>query len=60
LLQFQPVTNDTVYATGINRIYTVSTGAVSWASADVATGPGALGGPDVVFLSGNNVLAQPY
>ena len=64
---FQPVTSDEIYAPEFNRIVSVSTGTIDWASGNpqlaVGTGTtngGAVAGPNVVFVSGIDLLAQPY
>jgi hypothetical protein len=38
ILSFQTVTSDTLYALNLNEIVSVSTGVVSWASGDAASG----------------------
>jgi hypothetical protein len=69
----QPVTADTIYSPDRNAIMSLTTGAVSWMSADSNAGVclnetsgaslvcfGALSGAEVVFVSGTSVLAQPF
>jgi hypothetical protein len=60
VLQFQPVTSDTIYTPTGNHIISVSSGAVSWTSGDPSGAAGALAGSNVVFVSGINLLVQPY
>jgi hypothetical protein len=65
--QFQSVTSDTIYVPAANAIFSVSTGAARWMSADpgasfrspVATF-GAVAAQHVVFMSGHYVLAQSF
>jgi hypothetical protein len=65
-----------LYDDGNNTIYSLTTGAASWASGSPALGypdpafgpnyaaganyPSAISGPNVVFQSGNLILAEPY
>ena len=70
----QPITTDTIYSPDRNAIMSLTTGAVSWMSADSNEGIcsneiysgasdvcfGALSGSEVIFASGVSVLAQPY
>lgn len=69
----QPVTTDTLYSPDQNAIMSLTTGVVSWMSADRNEGLclnqtsgaslvcfGALSGSEVIFASGTSVLAQPY
>jgi hypothetical protein len=56
----QVVTTDLVYVAKLNEILSLSTGSVSWASSDPTAGIGAIVGSQVVFLSGNLILSQPY
>jgi hypothetical protein len=69
----QPVTTDTIYSPDQNAIMSLTTGAVSWMSADSNEGLclnetsgaslvcfGALSGSEVIFASGTSVLAQPF
>ena len=59
--QLQPVTSDLVYLPTSNQIVSVSTGMVSWASADLATWlNGAVAGSNAIFVSGTDVLAQSF
>jgi len=61
LQTFQPVTSDGIYATQFNEIFSVSTGAVTWASGNPEVGNvGAVAGSNVIFVSGTDVLAQSY
>jgi hypothetical protein len=73
VLSFQIVTSDTLYALNLNEIVSVSTGVVSWASGDAASGESptspslpnltyadALAGNHVIFVSGSKVVAQSY
>ena len=60
LRSIQLVTSDLVYAPSINQILSLTTGAPTWVSGDATVGLGAVAGSEVVFLSGNLVLAQPY
>lgn len=69
MLQIQPVTvaSSFVYSSGQNTIVNTANGNVSWTSGDAFTpiccpplyGIGAVAGSQVVFASGNFVLAQP-
>jgi hypothetical protein len=56
---FQTVTVDTVYSPEKNRIFSLSTGAVTWKGIN-STGVGAVAGSRVVFASGSRVLSEPY
>lgn len=74
IVTVQPITTDTIYSPDRNAIMSLTTGAVSWMSADSNAGTcsneagsgvsaicfGALSGSEVVFASGASVLAQPY
>jgi hypothetical protein len=70
LAPFQAVTSDSVYlptsysqggySVGANSIESLTTGTLTWASGNSSPGPGAVGGSQIVFASGNLVLAQPY
>jgi hypothetical protein len=64
LAQFQPVASDTIYVPTVNQVWSVSTGAVDWASGDpdvLLNSPiAAVAGSHVVFISGTNVLVQSY
>jgi hypothetical protein len=51
---------DAIYAPGLNEILSLTTGQPTWASGDSATGIAAIAGSQVVFVSGTEVLAQPY
>jgi hypothetical protein len=62
---FDAVTSDLIYAVNLGEIVSVSTGNVSWMSADSALQPdsappsiGAVAGTNVIFVSGSTVLAQ--
>ena len=62
---FQVVTSDSVYVppgyfNEGNYIESLTTGTVTWASGNSSYGPGAVGGSQIVFASGNLVLAQPF
>jgi hypothetical protein len=62
---FQVVTSDSVYLPPSyfnegNFIESLTTGTVTWASGNSSYGPGAVGGSQIVFASGNLVLAQPF
>ena len=63
---FDVVGSDSVYApsavyakSATNEIFSLTTGAVIWASGNASTGVGAVSGSQVVFASGTYVLAQP-
>jgi len=65
--QFQAVGADTIYVPVMNEMVSVSTGAVSWMSADpfqvvggVAPVVSAVAGTRVIFVSGSSVLAQSF
>ncbi len=57
-----PVDANSIYDPMTNTIYSLTTGAALWTSASPANarGVGAVAGANVVFLSGNQVLVQPY
>jgi hypothetical protein len=68
---FQVVSGDSIYSPQTNTIFSVTTGALIWASADascisyntacgVSIGAGAVTDSQVIFSSGALVLAQPY
>jgi hypothetical protein len=64
---FDAVTSDLIYEVNLGEIVSVSTGNVSWMSADSALQPdsappsiGAVAGTNVIFVSGSTVLAQGY
>lgn len=63
--KIQPVTSDTLYSPDLNSLYSLTSAAATWMSADAVTyttltESGAVAGPEVVFASGAYVLAQPY
>lgn len=62
LQRFQSVTSDGIYAPQNNQIFSVSTGATTWASGDpiVSNTQGAVAGSNVIFISGIDALAQPF
>jgi hypothetical protein len=68
MLRFQPVPSqsDLIYSPQYNQVLSVSTGAVNWTSGNMAVGggtvqaTGALSGSHVIFVSGIDLLAQPY
>jgi hypothetical protein len=70
ILCFQVVSGDSIYSPQTHTIFSVTTGATTWMSADqscsgVSAGacsviPGAVSGTQVIFAVGNLVLAQPY
>jgi hypothetical protein len=71
LLKFQVVTPqltmpDLIYSPALNTIFSISSGAAKWASGSPSTGPnaspgiGAVAGQQIVFMSGNLVLAEPH
>jgi hypothetical protein len=61
LTSLTPVTPSTVYSPGANAIYSLTTGQPTWASGDpTLDGVGAITGQQVIFSSGNYVLAQSY
>jgi Putative Ig domain len=59
---------DLIYSPQFNAIYSLSSGATTWASGSVSTGPyypappgiGAVAGQQIVFMSGNLLLAEPH
>jgi hypothetical protein len=55
----QVVGPDSVYDQASNAIYSVTTGNPTW-SGPLALGIGAVGGPSVVYASGDHVLTEPY
>lgn len=57
-----PVSANTVYASDVNQMFSVTTGNMVWASGDQITGAllGAVAGEYVAFPSGAYVLLQPY
>lgn len=62
------VTPTKVYAPALNAIYSVTSGAEIWASANAprqicangCSGFGVVAGPNIVFTSGHFVLSEPY
>ena len=56
----QPISSDLVYSPDLNAIVSLTTGAFTWASGNLPTKVGAVGGPEIVFAPGNLVLAQPF
>jgi len=60
LQEFQAVTSDWVYSARENAIFSLTTGASTWTSADPSVGVGAVSGSFVVFESGSRVLAESY
>lgn len=58
---FQSLTADTIYAVNLAEIVSISTGDVNWTSADaISPSTGAIAGNHVVFVSGEQVIAQAY
>jgi hypothetical protein len=51
---------DSLYDSGSNRIYAISTGAVTWSTATEFDGLGAVAGSNMVFVSNTQVVVQPY
>lgn len=61
LTSLVPVTTNTVYSPEPNAIYSLTTGQPTWTSGDPSLdGVGAITSAQVVFSSGNYVLAQSY
>ena len=68
IVPFQAVTSNSVYlrpvlpaiSSGANTIESLTTGTLTWASGNSLVGPGAVGGSQIVFASGNLVLVQPF
>jgi hypothetical protein len=60
LQELQAVTSDSVYSARKNAIFSLTTGASTWTSADPSVGVGAVSGSFVVFESGSRVLAESY
>jgi hypothetical protein len=59
----QPVSATSVYSPQLNTIFSTTNGALLWTSGDSSLGAyglGAVAGSEVVFVSGNLVLAQPF
>lgn len=54
------VSADAVYSPKLNTIFSLTTSAPIWMSGNPSTGVGAVSGSQIVFASGNLVLAQPY
>jgi hypothetical protein len=50
----------TVFVSSLTEIFSLTTGRVTWASGDLTTGAAVLAGTNVVFVSGTQLLAQPY
>jgi hypothetical protein len=64
---FNVVTSNSIYSPELNQILSLTTGAPTWESGNAKLTEGAIGvslgaiaGSQVVFTSGNLVLAQPY
>lgn len=55
----QPVGGDAIYDPGSNTIYSTVTGSGVWSGGGTASGVGAVAGPNVVYLSGSQVLVEP-
>ena len=60
LASMQPVTADSVYVPQSNAIRSLTTGAVTWMSLNPSIGRGGVSGSQILFASGNLVLAQPF
>jgi hypothetical protein len=59
----QTVTSDTVYDPKSNSIYSLTTGQAVWTGSlpgAAGSGVGAVAGPNIVYESGNLVVAEPY
>ncbi len=60
----QTVTSDTIYDPASNSIYSLTTGQVVWTGSLPGlpgfSGSGAVAGPNIVYESGNFVIAEPY
>jgi hypothetical protein len=64
----QQQTPDLIYSPEFNTIYSLISGATLWASGSPSTGTyypgppgiGAVAGPQIVFMSGNLLLAEPH
>jgi Putative Ig domain len=57
---FQVVGPDSIYVLKQNSIFSVSTGAPTWSTLSPSSGVGAVAGSYVVFVSGNQVISQPF
>jgi hypothetical protein len=57
---FQVVGPDSIYVPSQNSIFSVTTGAAIWTGAPASTPAGAVAGSNVVFVSGNLVVSQPF
>jgi hypothetical protein len=64
----QQQTPDLIYSPEFNTIYSLTSGSTQWASGSPSTGTyypgppgiGAVAGPQIVFMSGNLLLAEPH
>jgi len=59
LSSMQVVSATSIYAPQYNSIYSTASGAVNWTSGSASGSIGAVAGSEVVFTSGNYVLAEP-
>jgi len=65
LSEFQPVGTDSIFVPTANQVWSVSSGAVNWASGDAAVfrngfDTAAVAGSRIIFISGTDVVAQSY
>ena len=65
LNQIQPLSSTSAYSPTTNAIYSLTTGTATWSSGStptffVGSSAGGVSGADVVFESGNLILAEPY
>jgi hypothetical protein len=60
LHEVQTLTADSIYSAQWNSIFSVSTSATTWTSADPSRRVGGVAGSNVVFVSGTQVLALPH
>ena len=60
LISFEPVDSGSVYSPALNAIYSVSTGQALWKATYQLSGPGAVAGGYVVYLSGSRVIVESH
>lgn len=56
----QTVSSDTIYDPKTNSIYSLTTGQAEWTGSRPGSGVGAVAGPNIVYESGNSLVAEPY
>jgi|GEM_PF-3044591 len=60
LTSFQSLNNDAIYSPEKNAVYSLSSGSTLWTTPQTYSGIGVVCGPNIVYLSGTRILAEPH